>query len=643
MSRPDDTQAAARLFDGRYRIIRTLGRGGMAKVYLAEDESLHRKVAIKILADRYAEDDQFVERFQREARAAAGLNHPNIVQIYDRGEAEGTYYIAMEYLEGETLKDLIDREGPLPARRAVDLTLQILAALRFSHRNGIIHRDVKPHNIMVLRDGRVKVTDFGIARAGVSEMTEAGSIIGTAQYLSPEQARGLPVGPAADLYSVGIVLYEMLTGRVPFEGDSAVAIAMQHVQQPPQPPSRLNPNVPAALEQVVLHALEKDPARRYGSADELGMDLDRVRKGLAPTGGAGLLVDGTVAGQTIVVPRTGGRAPVPPEPVEPRRRGRVWPWLLLLALLVAAAALGLAAWNGTQDDGSTKPEPSSGSTRAAQIAVPDLRGRPLREARALLTARGFIVGGPVRRFSDRPQGEVIDQSPQPNAMLDPKATVTLTVSRGPEQVEVPDVSRRTRADAEAAVRQARLTATFTERASEDVPEGNVISQDPAGGTKVAPGGTVAIVISTGVPKARVPNIQPGFGEAVARRRIEAAGLRVGEVTQQQSEAIAEGHVVSISPGPGSEVPRGSAVSIVLSSGSGEATVPAVVGQNGDEARATLQGQGFKVTVASRPVTDPAQDALVVDQTPPGESSAPEGSTVTIFVGSTSATGETTGD
>ena len=234
--RSDETEAVRRLFDGRYRILRTLGGGGMARVFLAEDESLHRKVAIKVLAERYAEDEQFIERFQREARAAAGLNHPNIVQVYDRGQAEGSYYIAMEYLEGENLKELIEREGRLPPRRAIDLTLQILAALRNSHRANVIHRDVKPHNIMVLPDGRVKVTDFGIARAGVSEMTEAGSIIGTAQYLSPEQARGLPVGPSSDLYSVGVVLYEMVTARVPFDGDSAVAVAMRHVQDAPRPP-----------------------------------------------------------------------------------------------------------------------------------------------------------------------------------------------------------------------------------------------------------------------------------------------------------------------------------------------------------------------------------------------------------------------
>src|ERR671937_1764853 len=224
------------LFDGRYKILRKLGAGGMANVYLAEDQELGRRVAIKILNERHANDEQFVERFRREAKNAAALSHPNIVSIYDRGEAEGTYYIAMEYLDGRSLKQLIVSRGPAPVNIAIDYAQQVLGAMRFAHRHGIVHRDIKPHNVMVDNEGRLKVTDFGIARAGPSQMTEVGSIIGTAQYLSPEQARGAPVDQTSDLYSVGIVLYEMLTGRVPFTGDTAVEIAMKHLSQVPKPP-----------------------------------------------------------------------------------------------------------------------------------------------------------------------------------------------------------------------------------------------------------------------------------------------------------------------------------------------------------------------------------------------------------------------
>src|SRR5919109_2943064 len=275
------------LFDGRYRILRKLGAGGMANVYLAEDEDLGRRVAIKILNDRYANDELFVERFRREAKSAASLSHPNIVSIYDRGEAEGTYYIAMEVIEGRSLKELILTRGALPVDTAIGYAKQLLEALRFAHRHGIIHRDIKPHNVLVSADQhvkanepRLKVTDFGIARHGASQMTEAGSIMGTAQYLSPEQARGAPVTAASDLYSAGVVLYEMLTGKVPFTGDSAIEIAMKHVNELPTPPSRLRSEIPPELDQIVLRALAKEPEDRYQTADDFIEDLERVEAGL---------------------------------------------------------------------------------------------------------------------------------------------------------------------------------------------------------------------------------------------------------------------------------------------------------------------------------------------------------------------------
>src|SRR5205809_4073455 len=269
------------VFDGRYRIERKLGTGGMADVYLAEDQELGRRVAIKILNDRHAADDQFVERFRREAKNAAGLSHPNIVSIYDRGEAEGTYYIAMEYLDGRSLKELIVQRGPAPITVSVEYARQILSALRFAHRHGIVHRDIKPHNVLVDADGRVKVTDFGIARAGASQMTEAGSIVGTAQYLSHEQAKGAPGDQTSDLYSVGVVLYVLLTGVVPFTGDTPVEIAMKHLSTVPDAPSTRRSDIPRDVDMIVLRALAKDPAERYQSADEMDADLRRVSRGVA--------------------------------------------------------------------------------------------------------------------------------------------------------------------------------------------------------------------------------------------------------------------------------------------------------------------------------------------------------------------------
>src|SRR3977135_2738972 len=344
------------LFDGRYRILRKLGTGGMANVSLAEDEVLGRRVAIKILDDRHAGDDQFVERFRREAKNAASLSHPNIVSIYDRGEAEGTYYIAMEYLYGRSLKELIVARGPAPIPLAIDYARQILAAIRFAHRHGIVHRDIKPHNVLVDGEGRLKVTDFGIARAGVSQMTEAGSIIGTAQYLSPEQAKGAPVDQTSDLYSVGVVLYEMLTGNVPFTGDSPVEIAMKHLSQIPEPPSKLRSEVPHDLDAVVMRALSKEPDQRYGSTEEMDADLARVARGVAVAPETEEAMTQVLAGvgattaQTMITrPRAVAPPPAPPsyrspspyyDYEEPPRGRSIWPWLLALGLILAGALGG---------------------------------------------------------------------------------------------------------------------------------------------------------------------------------------------------------------------------------------------------------------------------------------------------------------
>src|SRR5205085_8918877 len=312
------------VFDGRYRIERKLGAGGMADVYLAEDQELGRRVAIKILNDRHAADDSFIERFRREAKNAAGLSHPNIVSIYDRGEAEGTDYIAMEFLDGRSLKELIVGRGPAPIKVTIDYARQILAAVGFAHKHGIVHRDIKPHNVLVGPEGRLKVTDFGIARSGASQMTEVGSIIGTAQYLSPEQARGSPVDQRSDVYSVGIVLYEMLTGTVPFTGDTPLEIAMKHLSEVPVPPSELRDDVPEDLDMVTLRALAKDSEDRYQTAEEMDADLARLARGLGVSAETAEAATSVLAGAgisgapTIIAPRpTKVAPPAPPARTPP--------------------------------------------------------------------------------------------------------------------------------------------------------------------------------------------------------------------------------------------------------------------------------------------------------------------------------------
>jgi serine/threonine-protein kinase len=626
------TLEPGRLFDGRYRMIRRIGSGGMARVFLAEDMDLHREVAIKVLQDRYNEDAQFVERFAREARAAAGLNHPNIVAIYDRGQADGSYYIAMEYLDGETLKDVILREGPLPERRAIDIALQLLAALRFAHRREVIHRDVKPHNVMVLRDGRVKVADFGIARAGDSEMTEAGSIVGTAQYLSPEQARGQHVGPESDLYSVGVVLYEMLTGRVPFTGDSAVAIAMKHVQEPPVPPRQIVPAIPAELEAVVLRAMAKDPSRRYHSADEMGMDLDRVRKGLGVTQAtAALAASDAYASRTMVAappaPPTGS---YPVAPAAPPKR-RTWPWVLVLILLAAVAALAAYLLFNLNDSGGDTPPPTTtaATTTAALVAVPDVVGFPTDGAVTTLQNAKFKVAQ-EHRFSSKPKDTVIKTDPAAQAQAAPGSTVTITISDGVEQVAVEDVVGKQFDSAEAILKGDGFTVIQKGRSSDSVPEGEVMDQDPPAGSKVDKGSDVTLTVSRGVPQVPVPNVL-NFTENDARQTLQSAGFDV--VTDQASSSkVQQGNVISQSPSANKKVDKGSQVTIVISTGPPPVTVPDVTGQNETDASNTLQDRGFKVASQDVTVTDPTQDGVVQSTDPPSGDKAPDGSTVTILVG-----------
>src|SRR5215207_659631 len=443
------------LFDGRYRIVRKLGTGGMANVYLAEDEVLGRRVAIKILNDRHAGDGQFVERFRREAKNAASLSHPNIVSIYDRGEAEGTYYIAMEYLDGRSLKELIVARGPAPIHIAVDYARQILTAIRFAHRHGIVHRDIKPHNVLVDGEGRLKVTDFGIARAGVSQMTEAGSIIGTAQYLSPEQARGAPVDQTSDLYSVGVVLYELLTGVVPFSGDTPVEIAMKHLSDPPRPPSVERSDIPPDLDMIVLRALAKDPDDRFQTAEEMDAELERVSRGAGVTtatadAATAVLSGGALAAaQTSIIPpprppaatRPGYRYAEPP----PRRRP-VWPWLLALLLVVMAGVAGWYAFGQIQDS------LGGGSTASVPFVVAQ---------REDLAVNNILEKGPKVNVDREPhetvkEGDVFEQSPDGGVRMDKGETVEIKVSAGPPRVEVPNVVGKSRDEAITLFTEAKL-------------------------------------------------------------------------------------------------------------------------------------------------------------------------------------------
>ena len=613
------------LFAGRYRVTRKLGGGGMADVYLAEDQELGRRVAVKILHERYANDEQFVERFRREATHAAGLSHPNIVSIFDRGEADGSYFIVMEYVEGRTLKELIRGRGPCPIPVAIAYTRQILSGLRYAHRNGVVHRDIKPHNVIVDSEGVVKVTDFGIARAGASQMTEEGAIIGTAQYLSPEQARGAPVDQTSDLYSTGIVLYELLTAEVPFSGDTPVEIAMKHLSEIPDPPSELRAEVPDDLDNVVLRALSKEPADRYQSAAAMDADLETVAHGghvpLETAEAATVVLAGGRAVDSTGVTQVTRRArPGDAPPFDPtrKRRGPVWPWLAGLGALLALAVAGFLLYEPIQDQ-------FGGSD---QVAVPYVVG--LQEALARNAISDKDLQPRVRRISnsDVEEGVVFAQRPQEGNRVDPETTVTIDVSSGKPEVSVPSLVGQSRDSAVAALTQLGLVAQVVE-VNSDRDEGTVTAQSLAPGTVVVEGTRVRINVSKGPKPVVVPNVvnQP-YDQAALELRRNGFGVTRLDVASDLTEGI----VVDQDPSGDSEATKGTTVTLSVSRGPSTVAVPDVTTQDVSIAQVTLESAGFRTSVVFEDVDDPSFDGIVMSQDPVGGSRAAPDSVITLFVG-----------
>ncbi len=615
------------IFAGRYLLERKLGSGGMADVWLAEDQELGRKVAVKILHERYANDDQFVERFRREATHAASLSHPNIVSIFDRGEASGSYFIVMEYVEGRTLKELIVSRGSCPVPVAITYVRQVLAGLRFAHRAGIVHRDVKPHNVIVDSEGRVKVMDFGIARAGTSQMTEVGSIIGTAQYLSPEQARGAPVDESSDLYSTGILLYELLTGAVPFNGETPVEVAMKHLSQVPEPPSRLRPEVPHDLDLIVIRALAKEPADRYRSAQEMDRDLERVSRGESvdreTTDAATMVMRGETTAATVVggraAPSYGGSERYRAYDGEVRKSRSWWPWLLGLGLAIAIGVGGFMLYDNVQGRlDASKP-----------LAVDNYTGLLEGKAVALIREDGFEDN--VRRVSDPEveKGYVIEQEPSPGTRLPKGSIVTIKVSTGKPAVAVPPLVGKTRDEAVQTLSGLGLDVSVVEVNSEQEP-GLVTAQDPVAGTVLVTGSTVRVNVSKGLKQVAVPSVV-GTQVDIASSQLQLAGFKVGRVDVDSEQPV--GEVVAQSPPGNSTAAKGSSVTLSVSKGPTTIGVPDVTLQLIADARTTLRAAGFKISVISQETDDPTLDDVVLAQDPPGNSQADPGTTVTVTVGS----------
>lgn len=550
-----------RLLANRYELGPAIGYGGMAEVHRARDVRLGREVAVKILRQDLARDVQFQVRFRREALASASLNHPAIVAVFDTGEDQGpdgaTPFIVMEYVEGQTLREILKRDGPLPIAQAVSVAAEICAALDFSHRNGIVHRDVKPGNVMVSSDGTVKVMDFGIARTvsdSSATMTSTAAVIGTAQYLSPEQARGESVDARSDVYSCGCLLYELVAGTPPFTGDSPVAVAYQHVREDPTPPSQLNPDVTPALDAVVIKAMSKNPANRYQSAHDMRADLLRVQEGL-PVEATPLMSDEdrtNVIGGVPAVPGARYRPTALPDPSvadkQRRRRSRIG-YAVLATALIGLVVAGIALVPRL----TAEPEPT-------RVAVPSLTGLTEEQARVRLRADDLRVG---------------DVTPRESA---------------PEEL------------------------------------GTVIDQDPPIGEVVSPGDEIDFVIGTGPATVLVPQII-GLTEDAARAQLEAEGLAVAPI-RTRNDAEPAGRVVDSTPKPGDTVPEGSAVTLVVSTGT--LSLPSVIGETCDDGTAILQAEGFLNVVCTFLETADEPPGLIFAQDPaPGDVTPTNRITLTV--------------
>ena len=548
------------MVDGRYRVVSRLGSGGMADVFLAEDQQLGRKVALKLLHHRFAEDPDFVERFRREAQAAAGLQHPNVVSVYDRGTFDDTYYIAMEYLPGRSLKQLIRQEAPLDPLRAIDITIQILKAARFAHRRGVIHRDLKPHNVIVDDSDHAKVTDFGIARAGASDMTETGSIMGTAQYLSPEQAQGHAVNAGSDLYSIGVVLYEMLTGRVPFDAESAVTIALKHVSEAPTPPRQLNPNIPPELEQTVLWVLNKNASDRPADADQLITVLEHCREAIASAGA------GQHTASMAAVAAAGAAA----------------------GAGAAIAGPGIAAYRQAQEQATN----GSGEMSAVR-PPPEDHERQRLEDLGMGAARGAAGGRRGRRG-------VLPHAAQAGAGAQGH--------RGADQRRAHDggagqVPGRHRLGAQPPARRHRRGRVPGRR--DQGRQG--LHRDPDGVQR--PGQRVR-ALGAGADGGRRP---PGC--------CAEPGSRSATSCSQSSNRFAQGQVTGTNPGTARSVPRGTAVTLFVSSGQPQKKVPNVVGESQTQATEDLTRAGFDVQQRDQSTPTQSDVGNVISQSPSGNTNA----------------------
>lgn len=628
------TEQVGRVVLGRYEIKQQIARGGTAKVFLAQDLRLLRYVAIKILFEELSVDSAFVERFRREAQAAANLNHPNIVSVYDWGEAEGNYFIVMEYIDGRSLSSLLRSDGKISVDKAAQIGSSVASALFYAHRHGVIHRDIKPGNVLITEDGRVKVTDFGIARAlGADEsLTQTGLVMGTATYISPEQAQGLGADGRSDIYSLGVVLYEMVTGHPPFTGDSPLSIALKHVNENPKPLTEIDPEIPKAFEAIVLKALSKDPNNRYGSAGELADDLERFRLGKNPVA----LEEGPAASRepsTSVVPVVEELSQERPvrrrldsanQANEQKKKSKTK--LYSVGVLVGVLILGLVGFFFGRGLGFFGAP--------LKFSLPNFINQSLSVVKSELAANGLnyrILKIP----SDASVGLIIGQNPKPGTLVERGQTVVLNVSSGPLTVVVPPVEGLTLSDAEHLLTSSHLQVQAQGVYSTQAAD-TVLSENPSPGSKVKAGTVVVISYSSPNAAVKVPSVI-GLPLTQAYAILGQNGLEVGNVTYQNSSTIPNGDVISSLPAPYTQVNPGTQVSLVVSNGSGQVIMLNVIGDSLSQATSLLTKSPYNLAVTYYYVpTCLADQGIVVAQSPEGGVPVSPGSSVSLGIGTYSS-------
>ncbi len=632
-----------RIFNNRYQLIDRIGIGGMAEVYRAQDNVLGRIVAVKTMLPQYAADSSFTQRFKQEAAAAANLQSPYIVNVYDWGQDEGTYYIVMEYVRGSDLKTAINERGAINQRKVAEIGAQVCQALSAAHNLDIIHRDIKPQNIMVQPDGNVKVMDFGIARAKNSVKTQTSSVLGTAHYISPEQAQGKELTAASDIYSLGIVLYEAVSGRLPFDGPDAISVAMMQVNEAPAPLYEINPDIDPALEAIIFKALAKNPYERFATANDMKFALTDYLAGRpvavgnafagAETAVIGGVAGGAFAGAgmagaaqqtgTAVMPAvgsngasgmagtnymaSGGKNGKPDKPGGKKKVG------IVIAIIAALLIIGGVAYALTGGFGSGD-------------AIPDVTGQTTEVAKTKLEAAGFVLGSTTEAYSSTvAAGKIISQDPTAGTKRDKGTRVNVVVSKGTEQVTVPDLTNMTADQAKQALDRVGLYASAgTAEYSSSVEVNKIIRQTPAAGQTANKGDTVTYILSLGVENVDVPNVV-GSSESSAMSALQNAGFKVS-VQSQYSDTVSEG--VVISQNPSGKAVKGSTVTITVSKGkdpSSQVTVPYLIDKTVASATDALQKAGLKWTISG----SSDSNAIVKSQSPSSGQSVAQGTTITL--------------